>query len=65
MAVDDRLDRRKIDLVVFSRHRAGRVIAKWKATMPAMCRAMIFDHIRRLDQTPRVPLVTRSGSAGT
>ena len=59
----ERLDLRKVDLVIFADYIGRRILAKWQAAMLTMRRAMVFAHIGRFGQRAGVPLMPRLGTA--
>ncbi len=64
MPPDDRLDWRKIDLVIFADDIAHRICAKWQTAMLAMRGPVVFVCIGRFRQRARVPFVPRLGTTG-
>ena len=52
----ERLDLRKVDLVIFPDYIGRRILAKWQTAMLAMRRAMVFAHIGCFGQRAGVPL---------
>ena len=64
MPPDDRLDLRKIDLVIFPDDIAHRIFAKWQAAMLTMRRPVVFVCIGRFRQRASMTLMPRLATTG-